>query len=40
LLGYVPLVEFDEGLARAVAWYRGAAPRSRSRLREGAPALS
>jgi UDP-N-acetylglucosamine/UDP-N-acetyl-alpha-D-glucosaminouronate 4-epimerase len=40
LLGYVPLVEFDEGLVRAVAWYRGAAPRSRPRLREAAPALS
>jgi nucleoside-diphosphate-sugar epimerase len=40
LLGYAPLVDFDEGLARAVAWYRGAAPRSRTRLRETAAALS
>ncbi len=40
VLGYAPLVDFDEGLARAVAWYRGIAPRSRTRLREAAPALS
>ena len=39
-LGYAPLVDFDEGLARAVAWYRGSAPRTRTRLRETAPALS
>ena len=38
--GYEPLVDFDEGLARAVAWYRGAMPRSRTRLREAASALS
>jgi len=40
VLGYEPRVDFDEGLARAVAWYRGAAPRNRSRLRETAAALS
>jgi len=40
VLGYAPLVDFDEGLARAVAWYRGIAPRSRTRLRETAPTLS
>ncbi|HKC39693.1 MAG TPA: SDR family oxidoreductase [Gemmatimonadales bacterium] len=39
-LGYVPLVDFDEGLARTVAWYRRAMPRPRTRLRETAPALS
>ena len=39
-LGYTPLVDFDEGLARAVAWYRGAAPQTRTRLRETAAALS
>jgi len=38
-LGYEPLVDFDEGLARAVAWYRGAV-RTRTRLRETASALS
>jgi len=40
VLGYEPLVDFDEGLARAVAWYRGAAVRTRTRLRETAAALS
>jgi nucleoside-diphosphate-sugar epimerase len=40
VLGYEPFVDFDDGLARAVAWYRGAAPRNRSRLRETAAALS
>ena len=40
VLGYEPLVDFDEGLARAVAWYRRAMPRSRTRLREAASALS
>jgi nucleoside-diphosphate-sugar epimerase len=24
LLGYVPIVPFDEGLRRTVAWFRGA----------------
>lgn len=38
-LGYEPQVDFDEGLARAVAWYRRTAPRQR-RLREPAAALS
>jgi len=40
VLGYEPLVDFDEGLARAVAWYRGATLRTRTRLRETAAALS
>ena len=39
-LGYEPQVDFDEGLARAVAWYRRTAPRQRTRLREPAAALS
>ena len=39
-LGYAPLVDFDEGMARAVAWYRTLTPRGRPRLRETAPALS
>ncbi len=39
-LGYAPLVGFDEGLGRAVAWYRATAPRVRTRLRETAAALS
>jgi nucleoside-diphosphate-sugar epimerase len=39
-LGYEPQVDFDEGLARAVAWYRRSAPRQRARLREPAAALS
>jgi nucleoside-diphosphate-sugar epimerase len=39
VLGYEPLVSFDEGLARAVAWYRATAP-TRTRLREAAAALS
>jgi nucleoside-diphosphate-sugar epimerase len=41
-LGYAPLVDFDEGMARAVAWYRTLTPRNgpRPRLRETAPALS
>jgi len=38
--GYEPLVDFDEGLARAVAWYRRAMPRRQTRLREAASALS
>jgi len=33
-------VDFDEGMARAVAWYRTLTPRGRPRLRETAPALS
>jgi UDP-N-acetylglucosamine/UDP-N-acetyl-alpha-D-glucosaminouronate 4-epimerase len=39
-LGYQPTVQFTEGLARTLAWYRGVAERPRARLREVTAAVS
>jgi len=39
-LGYEPQVNFAEGLARTLAWYRGASARAHERLREPVVAVS